>query len=78
MTTIEKPALPRRKPKPPIEGADDTAPRTFVVHFSFNNTVDPDWSLSPETEPTSRRERRVARVAAESERRKLAHRVGVL
>jgi hypothetical protein len=46
------------------------------VYFSFNNTVDPAWSLSPETEPTSRRERRVARVAAEGERRRLAHLVG--
>ena len=78
MTIIEKPALPRRKPKPAGEGSQDASPDTSVVHFSFNNTVDPAWSFSPETEPTSRKERRVARVAAESERRRLAHRGGLL
>jgi hypothetical protein len=68
MTTIEKPALPRRTPQASAAGAAMSPPLSFVVHFSFNNTVDPAWSPDPGAEPTSRKERRVAREAAASER----------
>jgi hypothetical protein len=68
MTTIEKPPLPRRKPQPSAAGAAMAPPLSFVVHFSFNNTVDPAWCLDLGTEPTSRKERRVVREAAASER----------
>jgi hypothetical protein len=68
MTTIEKQALPRRTPQASAASAAMAPPSTFVIYFSFNNTVDPAWSPDPGTEPTSRKERRVARQAAESQR----------
>lgn len=65
MTTIEKSALPRRRPIHKRTDADSIAvERAFEIWFSFNNTVDPDWTPDPGTEPVSRKERRIARTAA--------------
>lgn len=71
MPTIAKPALPRRKPTIPTSGGGSAPARMFVVHFSFNNTVDPAWRPALDSEPASRRERRLARTAAASERARL-------
>lgn len=76
MTTIEKAALPRRKPKSPITGGEVAPAVEFVIHFSFNNTVDPLWTLALDAEPTSRRERRLSRTAAANERARHARPTG--
>jgi hypothetical protein len=70
MTAIQKAPLPRRQPGSSRAAGSGAQRRAFIFYFSWNNTVDPDWTPDPDAAPTSRKERRVAREMAATERAK--------